>query len=247
MIEMHADGVNDALTFVNKVAKEIKTSRALEEASRSAANTMTQEFNMFADVAARSEDALSHVYEWGQVGLSGGRLWTTEMTGRKGGRTLTFNFMPSKVPVPIPEREPGPNGEQIQGGHIFTWKAMVMEYGMPTVVKRQGDSKLAFPVPGEGFRNGLVFLQGPIRLDNRNHHNFAFTGLWTGWWSGSGPDSIFEERVRPELEKPWARAERDIKPSRSMKKTLTFSVNSSAGNRQAINFLNKLSIRYGRM
>ena len=104
---------------------------------------------MFIDSKARmNPDSLHHVYEWGQVGSKGGRLFSFKSKASK--RVVHFygDFLPSKSISPT-SSEP------------FVDKANVMENSIDIVIEPKNSNVLAFEDDGE-----MVFTVASIYIDN---------------------------------------------------------------------------------
>jgi len=98
---------------------------------------------------------MHHVYEWGKIGQSDGRLFVIER-GQilSGNLVINTKFLPSKMPVPInPELlQPGKTGKSVSKQSIFANKAEVMESGRSVSFSAQ--KVLAFM-----GSNGIVFIK----------------------------------------------------------------------------------------
>lgn len=106
--------------------------------------------NKYIDSQARmNPDELHHVYEWGQVGQEGGRLFKISAKASK--RIITFSgrFYVSKIP--------GPNTNQ-----RFKQKAEVMESGISVTVSPKNSPVLVFEDDGETvFTANSVYIEHP--------------------------------------------------------------------------------------
>jgi hypothetical protein len=158
-------------------------------------------------VARLSPDSYHHMYEWGQsygsretVGIPQYRLWKLNIIGSGGNREVSFTFLPSHRPTPIEEEllQPGKGGRVVnQEVHIFTWKAMVMEYGMPVTIEPKIAKTLVFVDDETGK---LIFTKRTIRtVPGKDKLTGNFTTFYLGWWTGVAP-GIFDERIKRRLE-----------------------------------------------
>lgn len=247
MISMYDGGVADFIAFQTSLNKNVKTSAAVDEASKLASEMLVREFGGMVDERSVADPTISHAYDWDQTGNVGGRLWVATYKGRRGGREVGFEFLPSRRPVPVPERAEGPKGQQLAQTHVFHWKAAIMEYAIPTTINRKGSDWLAIPVEGDGHRNGLVFSKGPIRHTNISYHNLAFSRMWQAWWTAGGADEAFDSSVKPIIEEPWNSATlKAAMGTRSMKKTTSLRVSSTSGDAISKKFLRAVQSAYRR-
>lgn len=117
--------------------------------------------------AKLSPTTLHHVYEWNKVGVTSGRLFNpviARVGRRKASFTVQMVFTPSKTLVPLTEAQltPGPTGKVVKKRYRFYNKAQVMEFGEMVIIRRRGESWMAFDNPsGEGLR----FTPGPVMVD----------------------------------------------------------------------------------
>ncbi len=95
-------------------------------------------------IATANPNALHHVYEWGQVGASGSRLFDIGYQVTAGGLSLNATFSQSR---------------SIQSGSTvpFYNKAYIMENGIPVRVEPKDSSVLSFMDNGE-----QVFTKRPV-------------------------------------------------------------------------------------
>jgi hypothetical protein len=110
---------------------------------------VAEAFNNYVDAKARMNPAaLHHVYEWGQVGNSGGRLFTLTPKSSKRVIHFTGKFLPSSS---IPE-----------GGSVpFRDKANIMENGIGVTIEPT-NGVLAFDDNGETvFTATAVYVAHP--------------------------------------------------------------------------------------
>ena len=113
------------------------------------AEIIKQAFYKYVDSVARLDpDSLQHVYEWGQVGVDGGRLFQIEaFTGRQSIRFVT-EFQQSTSVSPT-STEP------------FYNKASVMEAGTMVTISPPAGGVLAF----EGADGEMVFTPNEVQID----------------------------------------------------------------------------------
>ena len=113
------------------------------------AEIIKQAFYKYLDSTARLDpDSLQHVYEWGQVGTDGGRLFKIgAFTGRQSIRFVT-DFMQSTSVSPT-SNEP------------FVEKASVMESGSMVTITPKDGGVLAF----QGDDGEMVFTSSEVQVD----------------------------------------------------------------------------------
>lgn len=106
--------------------------------------------NKFIDSNARANpDSLHHVYEWGQVGDSGGRLFSITPKASKRVINFTGKFLKSSSVSPTSD-EP------------FYDKAEIMENGIDITVEPRDGGVLAFEDNGEMvFTSSAVYIANP--------------------------------------------------------------------------------------
>lgn len=151
-----------------------------------------------------------HMYEWGQVGDPNGKLWRHILRGNGANRSAFFEFKASKKIVPV---DPKLQSVGVKKIHIFVWKAMVLENGLPVKISPKlakylvflsKDSKRRSSGSGRGFaKNGIIYYKGTISIARAGNDriNGAFTGEWTRWWSGGQPEiAIRETLTKPAIE-----------------------------------------------
>lgn len=106
--------------------------------------------NKFIDTKARiDKDSLHHVYEWGQVGDPGGRLFNIEVSATRTSIIFYGNFLPSKS---ISDNATEP----------FVDKAQIMENSIMIEVSPKSSNVLAFEADGETvFTTDSVYIANP--------------------------------------------------------------------------------------
>jgi hypothetical protein len=150
----------------------------------------------YVDAMARGNpDALHHVYEWGQTGSEGGRLFEMKAKASKRVITITGKFLPSRS-VSDGSTEP------------FTDKAYIMENSIQVIIEPKNAQVLAFEDEGE-----MVFTPVMVVVDNpggdevagsfgRTVDSFFSNYLTAGMLQSSG---IFDKLRNPrEFADYWA-------------------------------------------
>lgn len=171
-------------------------------------NALVGAFELAMDsYAALNPEQFHHVYEWGKsygshetVGVPQFRLWKLMIVGTGRERGVSYTFLPSKRPVPIEEEllVPGKRGKTVLTDvHIFTWKATVMEYGLPVSISPKLGNFLVFPDPQSGK---LVFTRRTINtVPGKDKLRGNFHSFFQAWWTGVA-NTVFDRQIRPELE-----------------------------------------------
>lgn len=211
-------GAFAATGMMQGVVTSMKTGAYVGSALKYTHAVLADEFDQSLDLTARMAPNLyKHVYEWGMVGLPAGRLWRHNLRGRSRNRTATFEFMPSKVPVPVPKTltTPGKSGRTVKEGvHIFVWKAPILEYGLTVHIAPKNAKTLVFVMPSldpdytyeasrdraAGRNTGIMFTKGPVTAIPGEKVKGAFTTYFSMWWSTQGPER-FDQKIRAELER----------------------------------------------
>lgn len=173
-------------------------------------------FNRFIDGVAGGvgRKQLHHVYEWEMVGVPAGRLFRVAMRGQGRNRIVKFEFLPSKVLVPIDPilLQPGPTGRSVNPDiHIFHWKAPVMEAGLHITVTPKLAKWLAFVgdrQDGNSGRSdagppndtGIRFARETSFIAGGGDTTGQFTKLFVGWWTEEAP-ILFSGKIKKKLER----------------------------------------------
>jgi hypothetical protein len=171
--------------------EELTRPTVLTELAKAIFSITGQRFVVDVDHYARSfPKKMHHVYEWGQVGVSGARLFVIERSAiLYGNLAISSNFLQSKMPVPInPELlTPGNSGKAVTRKSIFANKAEVMEAGTPVsftaqrVLAFMGSSGVAFIAPGTQIN---IMHPGGINTTN------AFADYMLEWYTTNADNVI---------------------------------------------------------
>lgn len=177
-------------------------------------------FDKHADAVART-GAISHMYEWGTVGVNKGRsnmrlapenpkakLWSNFSVGSGLNRSIAWVYRPSVATVPKPtSAETGMSAEVISllRPQYFTWKAEVMEENRTVTISPQEAKFLLLPATKENrarfdgwrpndLKRGYMLTQKTIESQpGKNAYYGSFTGIWDAFWLGEGSNIISEE------------------------------------------------------
>lgn len=193
--------------FLKTLSTEIKTTRHIGPVLRYVHSIMSQEFTEYMSVvAAAQQDRFHHVYEWGETGNPGARLWEDTLIGGGNNRIASFKWRASKQLVPVRGDFLAKGVKQI---HVFVWKAPVMEYS-PTIRIAPKRGKILAYFTGPTSPSGkykMQFTKNPITVDNPGGKltTGSFTREYVSWWGGAGSQGVFETRIRKILEEDLGR------------------------------------------
>lgn len=248
---VHAMATGDAM--VNLV--NIKDRRYMEAVVDTAFQRADEAFNVEAEAFAKSGGGISHMYEWGTIGINDrktntrrnasdptSRLWHTFRSGIGLEGRLTYAFKPSVANVPKPtKRETGMDPAVIarMKDHVFHWKAKVFEFGeMVTIKRKRGTKFLLIPnwyqhgsLRPNDVKRGYTLNEGPLRVKPYAFQN-NFTSYWQAYWTGRGGKAVqesVEAMILSDFEPEFAR-KRGL-PSGNPKPVGTFSPNVLIKNR----------------
>lgn len=224
-IEGELDKFREVGVAVATIEATLKSDRHVSSLIKAAHEVTAGEFvaNMSSSTL-REPGKYDHMYEWGQTGDPNGKLWRHILRGNGANRAAFFEFKASKKTVPVDPRLQSVGVKKI---HVFVWKAMVLENGLPVKISPKLAKYLVFVAKknkrsassaGHGFsRNGIIYYRGTISIARAGNQriNGAFTNEWSRWWNSGEPQQI----IRRTLTKPALDA---------MKKTLAEKVSSFA-------------------
>ena len=210
-IKAELDKFREVGVAVSTIEATLKSDRHVSTLIKAAHEVTAGEF-----VAHMSSEALSepgrydHMYEWGQVGDPNGKLWRHILKGNGANRSAFFEFKASKKIVPV---DPKLQAVGVKKVHMFVWKAMVLENGLPVKISPKLAKYLVFIAKnrtsiatksGRGFvKNGIVYYKGTISIARAGNEriNGAFTGEWTQWWRSGQPEmTINQTLTKPAIE-----------------------------------------------
>jgi hypothetical protein len=135
-----------------------------------------KDFGLYVDAQARVKPkSLHHVYEWKRVGQPNARLFKLKVISEQGmSFRMSYEFLDSKTLVPT---------NKGVHRHVFKDKAMIMEAGIPVVIRPRFSERLVFEVPG-----GTVFMpkQKSVTVNRpggkaaTNQFRLAYARFFTG-------------------------------------------------------------------
>lgn len=218
---------------IDGVGIAVKSNIHINELIKQSNTVITAEF-----VLHMSREAIAnplkfgHMYEWGGIGDPNARLWKHILRGRGAQRQLTFDFKASvkKVPVSSKLRDVG-----VQQNHIFTWKAPVLELGLPVSISPQLSKtktlvfESAFAPMGSQQRNGLVFYKGTVNIPRQGNDQTwnSFTNEFRTWFSSEAPGQLIKqtmtELAQATIKKSFVEKIRTIRSTKTKVKNFTLT------------------------
>jgi len=178
--------VEDLDGFIGSV-EELTSPKVLDQISRAVFSITSKRFMIDIDNYARlNPKKMHHIYEWGKIGNSSGRLFVLERSSILDGSLLiSTNFLKSKMPVPINPQLliPGKTGKAVSRRSVFANKAEVMEKGTPVsfnakrVLAIFGNDGTAFIAKGTKIN---ILHPGGIQTKN------AFATYILEWYTKKG-------------------------------------------------------------
>ena len=208
--ELSIDSVLEALAAGFALSESMKDPRYIDAVVDEAFDKADEDFNLGAAAMGRA-GKISHMFEWGTIGVNkarsnvrlnpmspAARLWTNYTEGVGLDRTLWFAYRPSVANVPKPTvADTGMSSEVISKmkDHVFRWKAEVMEEGHDVTIAPKKAKFLLIPAYKENrpymrpndIKRGYTLTKGPIHM-TPGDSKFAgsFTKFWEGYWNSRG-------------------------------------------------------------
>lgn len=184
---------------------------------RDAHNQATEKFDM---AAIASASVISHMFEFGTVGVTPGakrlspfdkrsHLWGHILEGQGKDVNVTFKFKPAVMPNPMPTTAatgvPSKYLKRISRRKYFFWnKAFVMESGQEVSIRPKRGPFLFVPFYGQpatgtnaGSSRGYMMWNakrlGPIKVRPGAQSRGNFGLVWNGWWNSTGANMMGNE------------------------------------------------------
>lgn len=228
-IRAELDKFREVGVAVATIETTLKSDRHVSSLIKAAHEVAAGEFVSHMSTAAFTEAGkYDHMYEWNQVGDPNGKLWRHVLKGNGANRAAYFEFKASKKTVPV---DPKLQSVGVKKIHVFVWKAMVLENGLPVKISPKLAKYLVFVSKkktrsaisrGVGYQsNGIIYYKGTIAIARAGNKriNGSFSNEWTQWWNSGSPKSAIKNTLtKPALE--------------AMKKTFAEKVSSFANLRQ---------------
>lgn len=189
-IGMEADKFGKVANAIDAVQVAIKSNIHVNELAKASNTILTAEFVLHMSRQSLSDPKkFAHMYEWNHIGDSNFRLWKHILRGRGGTRQLTYDFVASRQTVPVkPElKELG-----VKQNHIFTWKAPVLELGMPVTISPKLAKVLVFK-----YQERIVFFKGTITIPKQGSKESwgSFGREFAQWFSSPIPETLINESL----------------------------------------------------
>src|SRR6185437_13951164 len=106
----------------------LKSDRHVSTLIKVAHDLTASEFILHMSKAALSTRTFNHMYEWNRAGDPNAKLWRHVLKGNGAKRQAFFEFKASKSIVPV---DPQLARVGVKKIHVFVWKSMVLETGLP--------------------------------------------------------------------------------------------------------------------
>lgn len=207
-ISTDLDIVESVLNDVNTITHTVNTDVNINTFVRAAYDVVSGEFSKYMTEKAVSQpQRFAHMYEWNLIGDPHAQLWKTQLNGAGKSRTTSFIFLASKTAVPV---APKLRAVGVQMNHIFVWKAMVFEYGLPVQISPVLAKALVFEakaVRNGGISNtiatwtkgGIVYYKGTIGIGHAGNEEImgSFTEQYREWMGSNIPAQKINEILGP--------------------------------------------------
>lgn len=251
--EIGIDEVLSSIGVVKSLTLEtMQDSVYLDAVVDTAFKVADTEFNLEAEAYAKSSGNLSHMYEWGTIGINKGqtnarlpasnpnaRLWTNFTKGTGLDRELFVAFRPSVAMVPKPTQGNSGMSQDIINKlkpHVFTWKAQVIELAEEVHIKRTGKTKfLLIPayeqnrpyMRASDVKRGYMIDAGPINANPGIYSNSGkFTEFWFGYWMERG-NEVLENTVSTMIIEDYRPMIEKRRTKRTLRPVQTINVKAS--------------------
>lgn len=217
VFRVNFDPIIDGLAAGQALSESLEDKRYVDAIVDEAFDKADDVFNSYAAAYALT-GAISHMYEWGTVGVNRGRsnlrlspnhpsarLWQNFNEGAGLDRVLWYSFRPSVANVPKPTKAAtGMSTDVINKmrDHVFWNKAMVMEEGHEVTISPKRAKWLLIPayesnrpfMRPQDVKRGYMLTKGPITIsENSNKFAGSFTAFWVNFWEGRGNEILTED------------------------------------------------------
>lgn len=205
-----AQKINQVGSLVGGVNEVIRSDQHINSLIQAAHEITSAEFvNHMTSLAHASQagGVFNHMYEWGAVGDPNQKLWRHVLKGHGKNRLSYFEFKASKKTVPV---DPELQAVGVKRIHVFVWKAMVLEQGIPVTITRDRARALVFldrdpnheapeNAQSAGFKkNGIVYHPGPIHVPIAGARiTGSFKREYSAWWGSNAPDNAIRQQLVP--------------------------------------------------
>lgn len=194
---------------INTIAVTTKSDRHMSTLVKASHSIATSAFDLhMTSVASGDPKRFAHMYEWNQVGDPNAKLWRHVLKSAGARGVASFEFKASTSIVPV---DPKLDAVGVKHIHVFVWKAMVMENGLPVKISPKLAKYLVFlkkgskgegSLSGNGYeRDGIIYYKGTVSIPSAGNALIrgAFSRAWASWWGSGEPDRLISQR----LQKPY--------------------------------------------
>jgi len=168
-------------------------------------NQIEKDFGSYVDSQARVKPrSLHHVYEWNKTGNPAARLFKLTKLDTDGiSFKVNYDFKMSKSTVPSKNKKQ-------KRRYVFANKAMVMETGMPVVIRPKSAERLVFELEGQTIfmpKGTSVYVKRPGGSQATNQFSLSYGRFFGGQLvnssiKASGFQRIFTSKLAKSLEVP---------------------------------------------
>lgn len=194
-VEANLDGIAAAVGIMQGVISAMEDAEFNRDFNNSVADSAKDKFGKTAD-AVHSTGRLNGVYEsasneefYHNMPTTSQRLFRLTRRSTPDSTEVSFNFIPSTSPVPLPDADRygyTPSGNMRR--HIFRTKAATLETQESiTIAPKYGR---ALFIPGAYGNRKFTFTTNTVTINNP--HQGEFTSFWMHWW-GSFAEKHVEE------------------------------------------------------
>lgn len=260
------DAIGQLAGSFQGISEEMASPNYMQALIRDAHDAAADAFDVAAAATARANHSISHVYEYGNPGITPGpanfndptspaaRLYEHVITGRGNTQNIGFVFRPAREPNPQPTAaSTGVSSIYLQKlsdrEYIFYNRAYVMETGQEVEIHPKNGNFLFVPFYGQaplddknnkGFMLWNATRNGPIVTNPGRKTQGNFSQFWMLWWQADG-EALMRAKMTEAINYDVAIAVQEA--SRAMQATAlkpveAVSVTAAAG--KARNFIKRL-------
>ncbi|HWV46310.1 MAG TPA: hypothetical protein VN039_09890 [Nitrospira sp.] len=230
------ESIGDLVGALSGIDSALDDQMYMEGLIKSAHGRAATAFDLAAAATAKT-GRMSHVYEYGTIGVTRGmpkfadpaspkaRLYVHTLVGQGGEQSIGYTFRPARQPNPKPTPEStGVDSKylsRLSGRQYYFYnKAYVMETGRVVEIKPRNGNFLFVPFYGEASRdplNNRGYMMwdsrrlGPLSARPGRSTKGEFTQFWMQWWATSGSKMMYahmEEQVNIDVGIAMAEAQK---------------------------------------
>lgn len=186
--------------------KELSSKIVLEELANAVFTISGKAFMKAMNLESKGKPkSYHHIYEWGKLGTSSGKLFFLYKQNSKDGKLIIkpgFIQSKSKVPVAPELLSPGKTGKSVASRHVFRDKASIMESGKPIIYR----TRKATPIP-EGGQIKFVAAGSIIRNYSPGGKNVkgSFEKFYQNWFSTKVNSAINSSGIMDKIDEEVAK------------------------------------------